>query len=141
MSPDLASPRARRLLALALLAVSLAHPAAARSREEFQREFNRTLTLRSGQKVELDHSNGSLVVRGQAGSELRIAATIRVSAATKAEAERYSAAVEIRVAEAADAVRVRTVYPEGRFKDVSFSVDYDVVMPEGAPLQASNAFG
>src|SRR5262245_4420474 len=103
-----------RTLATALAAAALlAAPAFAERREEYTRTFEKTVALRPGQKVEVAHRHGDLTVRGVPGSELKLAARIRVSADTREEADRYGAAVEIRVDEGPEAVRVGTVYPQG----------------------------
>jgi hypothetical protein len=78
-------------LMTALLCASL-YPAPARAaaqREEFSRTFQRSVSLQPGQSVRLEHRMGSIVVRTHAGSELSLNATIRVSAATAAEATEF----------------------------------------------------
>jgi DUF4097 and DUF4098 domain-containing protein YvlB len=132
----------RRRLGAALAAVAcLAAPARAERREEYSRSFDKALALRPGQRVLVIHRHGDLVVRGVPGGELRVAAQIRVSAPTREEANRYGAAVEIRILEEPDAVRVTTFYPRSLWRDVSFSVDYDIQVPEAVSVSLANSFG
>jgi DUF4097 and DUF4098 domain-containing protein YvlB len=139
----LSRPRARRLSAAAALLAVLT-PAAARAREareEARREFARTVALRGGQSFRLEHEQGDVVIRTHALAEARIAAHIRVSAPSAAEADAAAQQVAIQVTETPAGVAVRTQYPQARGRNLSYAVDYDITLPETTPLQARNSFG
>jgi len=68
----------------ALLLVLLAAPLAAdssddSSRDEFKRTFEKTLALKPGQKLRIEHSNGAIKIRTQREPQVSISAVIRVS--------------------------------------------------------------
>jgi hypothetical protein len=120
---------------------------ASAQREEFSKNFQRSFDLPSGQSVRLEHNLGSIVVRTHAKRELNVNANIRVSASTISEATEYGNQITFDIQQTAAGVSVRTVYPErnqGLFsgrRNTSFSVDYDILMPETAPLAIRNSFG
>ena len=53
-------------------------------REDFTRDFQKSLTVPTGQAVRLDHRQGNVTVRTHAQRELQLQASIRVSAPDKA---------------------------------------------------------
>ena len=139
LSSPPSGPRAAAAVLVVLLAPSVAHARAAR--EESTREFSRSVPLRAGQAFRLDHQQGDVAIRTHALPEARIQAHIRVSAPSAAEASAAAQQVTIEVQETPTAVIVRTRYPETRARNISYAVDYDIVMPEAAPLTARNSFG
>jgi hypothetical protein len=69
-----------------------------------------------------------------------------VSSSDTAEGRTFGEAITITVEETGAAVTVRTRYPEKKWTfmgsgHISFSVDYDILMPESAPLLARDKFG
>ncbi|HYB54499.1 MAG TPA: hypothetical protein VEG84_11590 [Thermoanaerobaculia bacterium] len=141
----LLSSRTRALAAAALLAV-VAAPAAARGREEVSRSFQKSVALPAGRRVSIDHSHGNLTVTSRKEPTVSINATIHVSSSSKDAAEGMSRDIRIEVEETEGGLSVRTVYPERRggflgFGSLSFSVDYEIVMPELCPLSVHNRFG
>ncbi len=117
------------------------------AREEYTRNFDKTVPLAKGQSVRLEHHMGNVTVRTHGQAEVQIHATIRVSASNDAEAKRFAEQVQIEVAPSGSALVIRTEYPKeehGGFlglRYLSFSVDYEVIMPETAPLELRNSFG
>src|SRR4029453_422634 len=115
-------------------------------RDEFRRTFQKTVPLRSGQRLRIDHSNGKVQVRTSREAQVSISATIRVSSSDQAGAQKFSEQIRIRVDESPAGVSVVTEYPEKKWTFigggfVSYSVDYEIVMPETAPLEVRNKFG
>ncbi len=115
-------------------------------RDEYTRTFQKTVPLASGGRLEIDNRFGDVLVRTQPKPEVSINAAIKVSASDQNEAKRYAETVVIDVQQTGALLSVRTRYPEmerrlfsGR--DVSYSVTYDIVMPETAPLTVRNTFG
>ncbi|HEU0005869.1 MAG TPA: hypothetical protein VFS12_07760, partial [Terriglobia bacterium] len=116
-------------------------------REDFTRDFQKSLTLPQGQVVRLDHRHGNITVRTHAEREMKLQANIRVSASDKQEAAQFGNQIQILVEQTAAGVSVRTQYPQensrlfsGR-RNVSFSVNYDLLMPADSPLTIKNSFG
>ncbi len=134
----------RPAAALALLMAAL--PLSAESRQEFTKEFSRTLPLAAPQKLRIENSNGDVRVKTHPGGDATIRASIRVSSSDREGAEKFAADVRIEVESGADGISVRTVFPEKSWSFhgagyVSYSVDYDVTMPDTAPLEVRNRFG
>lgn len=142
--------RALAAAAAVLLAGSPAFSAAAGpQREEFTRTFQRSVTLEPGKAVRIEHRHGDVTIRAHGGREVRIDASIRVSAATQADAQAFGGQIQIQVEQGAAALEIRTVYPERRDnsflgfgrRSISYSVNYEIVVPEAAPLAVRNSFG
>ncbi|MGB9513156.1 MAG: hypothetical protein WBU20_15830, partial [Candidatus Acidiferrum sp.] len=112
------------------------------------REFQKTLTLGNNQTVSLTHKYGDVRIHGENGREVRISATIRVQAHSQADADRYADQVRIQVSQDSQGVKIETVYPSDdskffvvRIGGPSYSVDYDIVVPQDAKLWTRNSFG
>ena len=112
----------------------------AADREEFARNFQKSVTVAAGQTLHVDHRQGNVTIRTHPNRELNVQASIRVSADNRQEATQFGNDIQILVEPAASGVVVRTQYPEAldrffsRRRNVSFSVNYDILMPEDAPL-------
>ena len=90
---------------LALLVMAMPPPARADSdRPEYERTFQKTIAVKGGQRLEIEHSQGAVRVSGQNVSELKIAAKIRVSASDEAEGRKFGEAIEISVEESSGGV-------------------------------------
>lgn len=149
MTVHTGSPAARRsvagLLAGALLLA--AAPAAARAgREEITRKFQKSLPLQAGQAVSIAHSNGGLSVTTHRDPLVSIDATIRVSSSDREGADKFAREIRIDVTQTAAGISIRTIYPEKKWSflgvgNLSYAVDYEIVMPETAPLTVRNRFG
>ena len=115
--------------------------------QEVSRDFQKTLTLGSGQSFRIENKFGEVRLHGESGREVKISATIRVQAGSREEAESYSQKIRIEVEQAGDGVRVRTIYPSDEQKwfhfgkNTSYSVNYDIALPSDAPLFVKNDFG
>jgi hypothetical protein len=143
-------PPANRRYRLVLI-VAISPPAAASAetgdRPEYERTFSKTVAVKGDKRLEIEHSQGALRVRTHKLPEIRIEARIHVSSSDEAGAREFGEAIAIEVEESGTAVRVRTKYPEKTWQfhggggHVSFSVDYDILMPESSPLSARNKFG
>jgi DUF4097 and DUF4098 domain-containing protein YvlB len=140
---------ARRAIAVLALAVVLLPARAATEpadqRQEQSRSFDRTLTVTSGQTLRLEHAHGDVRISGHARAELRVQAAIRVSAESQDAANEFLQLIQIEVVEAPTSITVRTRYPDRAWwrtrRNLSYSVDYTVLMPERMPLNVRNSFG
>jgi hypothetical protein len=135
-------------LAAALALVLAAGTAAARaeSRADHEREFSKTVAVKPGQRLEIEHSQGSLRISTHAQPEVRIHARIAVSSSDQDWAQKFFDAISIAVEESGPAISVRTKYPDMSFfghghVSVSYAVDIEIMMPETMPLTARNKFG
>ncbi len=117
------------------------------ARDEYTRTFDKTLTLQPGQRVFLENKFGDVVIQTHPQSNILIHALIRVSASNADQAKSYADRVEILVEPSSSELSIRTRYPEStsrgffNFRNVSYSVRYEITMPETAPLEVRNAFG
>jgi DUF4097 and DUF4098 domain-containing protein YvlB len=115
-------------------------------REEFTRNFDKTFTLRQGQGVRVEHRLGEIVIHTHPQMDLTIHAEIHVSASDRNRAEQYAGRIEIVTDPSPSEFFLRTRYPERSesflgFNNVSYSVRYELTIPESAPLEVRNAFG
>jgi len=111
------------------------------AREEYRRDFRKTVALPGGRSVRIENSNGKVNIRTQSKGEVEIQATIRCSAGTASEARSFAEQIQIVVSDAGS-VSVRTQYPSHyNSRNLSYGVDYDITIPETAPLELRNRFG
>lgn len=131
----------KRLVIGCLLILCCAVPALAR--EEYKRDFQKTAALPAGRFFRIESQSGRISIRTQAKAEATILAVVRCQADTANEARTCAEqTVQIRVDESAAGVAVRTEYPNHGFnRRLSYNVDYDIVMPETAPLDVRHRFG
>ena len=111
-------------------------------REEFSRDFSRNVPVQAGGSVSIGNKFGSIVVRAQPQAEVSIAATIKVSAPDLDQAKQLSEKIQIDVQQNAGALEINTRYPDEKSgnRNVSYSVDYNVVIPDATPLIVRNSF-
>jgi hypothetical protein len=119
-------------------------------REEVTRSVERVITVTGTPPLLVEHRMGDLRVRAHARDQLRIQATIQVSADSRSEASVLAERIQIDVQESPGSISVTTRYPDAlireslrrnRNRDVSFSVDYDLLVPERMPVNLRNRFG
>ena len=132
-----------RSISFSFVALALASHSFAR--DEYTRTFDKTLALRSGQRISLEHKLGDIVVHTHPQQDLLIHADIRVSASDANQAKQFADRLEILVEPSASQVSIRTRYPQTPSSffghNVSYCVRYDITIPETAPLQIRNSFG
>src|SRR5580692_12498004 len=81
------------------------------ARDEYSRNFDKTVTLANGQSVRVEHRMGNVNLRTHAGRDVVVHATIRVSASNDADAKRLADQIQIEVAPSGSALVIRTEYP------------------------------
>ena len=135
--------RKHALVAVSALLAVAAPAWAEPQRSEVTRQFSRTVSLPPGQRVQIEHSQGEVTVRAGTNREVRVEATLRVSAERTQVAEAFIGEIEIHVTQDRNGVVVRTEYPTmNRGKsNTSFAVDYTITAPQDAPLTIRNRFG
>src|SRR5262245_47642869 len=95
---------------------------AAFAREEFKRDFSRTVALPAGRSLRVEHRHGRVSVKTHNRPDVQIQAAIRCSAPTANEARSCADRVQITVQESSSGVSIRTEYPQN-WRNVSFAVD------------------
>lgn len=117
----------------------------AKGREEYTRTFDKTIPWHSGQTIYLEHSLGDIVLQTHPGPDIVIHADIRVSASNTEQAKSFSDQVQINIEPSGSELTVRTHYPENEnfhfLRNVSYSVQLQVTIPQTAPLRIRNSFG
>jgi DUF4097 and DUF4098 domain-containing protein YvlB len=135
------------LLLVSLLVAVSGSSARSNPQDEFTRTFDKTVTLESGQGVQIEHRFGNITIHTQSGREVHIVAHIYCSGSDRDQASRVVNEINIRVKQTGGGVSIRTEYPEwlnhvhiicGSF---SYAVDYEITMPEAASLGVRNQFG
>jgi hypothetical protein len=115
------------------------------AREQVSRDFQKSVALPGGRSLRIEHSQGNVTIHTHAQAGVDISAAIKCSSDRAADAHQMCDRIKIEVEESSSGVRVRTEYPPGDFfngwHNISFSVNYDITMPETAPLEVRNRFG
>ena len=116
------------------------------ARDEYTRAFDKTIALRPGERISLEHRFGDIAIRTHPQQDVVIHADIRVSASDATQAKAFADRIEIAVDPSPSELSIRTRYPERGdsfmgMRNVSYSVRYDITIPETAPLNVRNAFG
>src|SRR5437870_5404000 len=91
--------------------IMLGCAASAPAREDYKRDFRKSLALPAGRSFRIESQLGRISIHTQAKNEVSVQATIRCSADTADEARRCADQIQIAVDEGASGVRVRTDYP------------------------------
>src|ERR1044071_1028430 len=104
--------------------------------DRFEKNFSRTLDYRGG-RVTIENRFGPIDIRTGTGRNVVVRATIRSS---DAELGRN---IRIETSDGPGGITIKTVMPSviSHHNQLSFSIDYDVVVPDEAPLYVSNHFG
>ncbi len=111
----------------------------AHAREEYRRDFRKTVALTGGRSFRVENSLGAISIRTHNKGEVEIQAAIRCSASTASEARSFCDQIQI-VVDAGGSVR--TQYPNHyNNRNLSYGVDYEILIPETAPLEVRNRFG
>jgi len=136
---------ARAVLAALLLA---APPARAERdpRSDFDRDFSRTLPVKAGERLDIEHSQGAIRITTHKLPEIQVKAHISVSSSDTEGAQKFGEGIAVSVEDTGGAIVVRTRYPEKKWHftgsgHVSYAVDFDIVAPETMPVTARNRFG
>jgi len=131
-----------RTAGAALLAGLLCCPllAAPNGQETTTREFQKTLPFATGQTLSVESKFGEIRIHGGGSREVAISATIHSQAGSQGEAEKFAESVRIEVQQDANGISVRTIVPSDGPIVIrighknSYSVDYDIAVPEDAKL-------
>jgi hypothetical protein len=137
----------RGAVAGALVALAVAAPAAAATREK---TLENVYPLDAGGRVVVENVNGTVAVTSWDRDEVRVVARKRVRAGSAERASAGLAALKVMVAAKPDELRVRTRHPRHgvdgvlgwlRGAGVSSSVSYELTVPHGVRLDAETVNG
>jgi hypothetical protein len=120
--------RAPRVLVAALAFVAVALPAAAQN--EVTERFSKTAHLDQNGTFDLTNISGKIVITGSSGRDVTIEAIKRVQRPNPNAARALLQMIDIQVAEQANRVEVRTVFPRPR--NFPGSVDFTIGVPDEA---------
>jgi hypothetical protein len=131
---------------ISFLLVGLSLASAAFARDEYTRTFDKTIPVHAGVRVLLEHKLGDVTIHTHASSDVIIHADIRVSARGQQDAKAFADRIDILVDSSASVLSIRTRYPEQSnsflgMNNTSYSVRYDLTVPESTPLDVHNSFG
>jgi hypothetical protein len=129
--------------AIEIMLMAAAVCAAAPAREEYKRDFHKTANLPPGGAVRIEAQMGRVSVHARPGNDVQVQAAIRCSADTMDQARRWCDQIQIFFEQTAAGVYVRTDIPRLNMggRNLSYAVDYDVLMPDKAALDLRNRFG
>jgi hypothetical protein len=114
----------------------------AQAREEYRRDFSRIVALTAGHSFRIENSYGNVTIHTRPNAEASIRAVIQCSAPTADEARRCADRIQITVDEGGGNLSVRTEFPSTNHQsNIGFGVNYDLEIPEAAPLEVRNRFG
>src|SRR5258708_36093280 len=100
------------LCAATVLVVSTTARAATPGQQQVTRDFQKTLSLPSGQSFRIENKFGEIRIHGESSREVKISATIRTQADSREQAQSFADKVQIEVQQTAQGIEVRTQYPE-----------------------------
>jgi DUF4097 and DUF4098 domain-containing protein YvlB len=125
----------------AVLAFLLVGAGLAVASEKYEEKFTKTESLALDGRVMLSNISGDVVVKTWDKAEVKIDA-VKSSRASSAEAAKENAAkVTIEVDKSDNTVRIKVRYPEGKHKNLNVSVDFDLMIPNKASLDANTVSG
>ena len=119
---------APRVLVAALAFVAIAFPAVAQN--EVTERFSKTAHLDQNGTFDLTNISGNIVITGSSGRDVTIEAIKRVQRPNPNAARALLQMIDIQVAEQANRVEVRTVFPRPR--NFPGSVDFTIGVPDDA---------
>jgi DUF4097 and DUF4098 domain-containing protein YvlB len=120
--------RAPRVLVVAVTFVAIAFPATAQN--EVTERFSKTAHLDQNGTFDLTNISGNVVITGSSGRDVTIEAVKRVQRPNPNAARALLQMIDIQVAEQANRVEVRTVFPRPR--NFPGSVDFTIGVPDEA---------
>jgi DUF4097 and DUF4098 domain-containing protein YvlB len=120
--------RAPRVLVVAVAFVAIAFPATAQN--EVTERFSKTAHLDQNGTFDLTNISGNIVITGSSGRDVTIEAVKRVQRPNPNAARALLQMIDIQVAEQANRVEVRTVFPRPR--NFPGSVDFTIGVPDEA---------
>ena len=123
---------------LALLFLSVAVMAAD---EKYEEKFNKTETIALDGKVMISNISGNVTVKTWDKGEVKIDAVKMSRASSLEKAKENAQQVAIEVTNADNAVHIKVKYPEGHHEGLNVSINFDLMIPAKAALDATSVSG
>jgi hypothetical protein len=123
---------------LALLVLSVGVLAAD---EKYEEKFNKTEAIALDGKIVISNISGNVVVRTWDKGEVKIDAVKKSRASSLDKAKENAQKVTIEVINADNTVRIKAKYPEGHHGNLNVSIDFDLMIPAKAALDANSVSG
>jgi len=125
--------------------LGLAMAAGVSARDEYTRTVDRTVTVHAGERVTIENKFGDVNVKTHASPDVVIHADVKASAGDSERARKLAESIDIQIDPSSNGLSIRTKYPEQESwlgsHNNSYSVRYDITVPETAPLDVHNSFG
>lgn len=123
---------------LALLFLSAGVMAA---EEKYEEKFNKTETIALDGKVMISNISGNVMVKTWDKGEVKIDAVKMSRASSLEKAKENAQKVTIEVTNADNTVRIKVKYPEGRHEKLNVSINFELMIPAKAALDANSVSG
>ncbi len=105
---------------------------------DYERNVDETYPIAEGVPIEVLHSMGNLTITVWEKREVALKARIEVEGD---DAEKFGSRIRIDATGEGKLFRIETVFPDGEWKDISYGVRLDLVIPADHHLKAENSFG
>lgn len=111
---------------------------------DYERKIEESYTIRPEAALKIEHSMGDLEIETFEDSKIQTV-LVKVHIEVRGEqAEEFGELIRIEIDEDSDPFKVITHYPKNKqneWKNISFGVTLEIVMPAGHSLDARNSFG
>jgi hypothetical protein len=115
------------------------------AREQVSKDFFKSAPLAGGRSLKVEHWQGNVTIHTQSKGEVEVRASLKCSAERVEDARQGCDSIKIEVEESSSGVWVRAEPPENDFfhgrRNFSISVNFDITMPDTAPLEVRTHFG
>ncbi|MFC2166356.1 DUF4097 domain-containing protein [Acidobacteriota bacterium] len=125
----------------ALLMMFGVNPVIAQNKVKFEEKFEKTLDLVKNGKVIIGNLSGNIEVKTWNKAQVQIDALKVSRETTQAKAKENMGLVKIVITEENSTLRIKTEYPEKKKKGLSVSIDYTLMIPSEASINASTVSG
>lgn len=111
------------------------------AKEKYEQKFEKTVQLDKKGKVWLRNISGEVEVKTWNKAEVKIDALKVSTGSSLAKAKENVEKVKIQVEKEGDVLRIKTDYPEHKFKSFDVSVNYNLTVPSLASLELNTVSG
>jgi len=105
---------------------------------DYERFFDETFSIVPEAAVEIAHRMGDLTVTAWERKDVSVKAHIEVEGD---DAEEFGKQIRIEIDEEGDPFTIKTIFPDGVWKEISYGVRLEITIPAEHPLEAKNTFG
>ena len=116
-------------------------PTSSIAKEKFEEKFEKTVALAKDGKVYLSNIAGDIDVKTWDRGEVKIDALKVSKHSSMDKAKEYAGLVKIEVTEEGGTLSIKTKYPKNGPKNMSVSVDFNLMIPAGATADINSVSG